>query len=283
MEWLTKYLPIDETGNLDFSAYVERTAQGEHSVWIPILIVTGVLGLWFICKFIRRLHANDWHNQNCLLEGYMMTGNSILLVVTNLLIIAYVLTSGPSAVWFLLPGDDANWLRVVICGVIYLYALVNLLVALLKTMDDYCETEEGNINLKWGIITLVVGIAANTICALSAPQYLVFVFIAMLACQLIQMGFIYQKAVSKGVSVALAACGIYFVGTIGLIMMAIPFILLVIILTIVALTFVFILKSSMEDDKKRDVIVYNDGRIVDKYNGTEYERNADGTIKPKYP
>lgn len=25
------------------------------------------------------------------------------------------------------------------------------------------------------------------------------------------------------------------------------------------------------------------GRIVDKYNGTEYERNADGTIKPKYP
>ena len=283
MEWLKKYLPIDETGNLDFSAYVERTAQGEHSVWIPILIVAGVLGLWFICKFIRCLHANDWHNQNCLLEGNMMTGNSILLVVTNLLIIAYVLTSGPSAVWFLLPGDDANWLRVVICGVIYLYALVNLLVALLKTMDDYCETEEGNINLKWGIITLVVGIAANTICALSAPQYLVFAFIAMLACQLIQMGFIYQKAVSKGVSVALAACGIYFVGTIGLIMMAIPFILLVIILTIVALTFVFILKSSMEDDKKRDVIVYNDGRIVDKYNGTEYERNADGTIKPKYP
>ena len=279
MEWLKKYLPIDET----FSADLERTAQGEHSVWIPILIVAGVLGLWFICKFIRRLHTNDWHDQNCLLEGYMMTGNSILLVVTNLLIIAYVLTCGPSAVWFLLPGDDSNWLRAVICGVIYLYALVNLLVALLKTMDDYCETEEGSINLRWGIITLAVGIAANTICALSAPQYLVFAFIAMLACQLIQMGFIYQKAVSKGVSVALAACGIYFVGTLGLIMMAIPFILLVIILTIVALTFVFILKSSMEDDKKRDVIVYNDGRIVDKYNGTEYERNADGTIKPKYP
>lgn len=37
-----KYLPIDETGNLDFSAYVERTAQGEHSVWIPILIVAEV-------------------------------------------------------------------------------------------------------------------------------------------------------------------------------------------------------------------------------------------------
>lgn len=283
MEWLKKYLPIDETGNLDFGAYLERTAQGEHTVWLPILIVAGVLGLWFICKFVRRLHTNDWHDSNCLLEGNMMAGNSVLLVVTNLLIVAYVLTNGPSAVWFFLPGDDGNWLRVVLCGAIYLYALVNLLVALLKTIDDYCETEEGSVNLKWGIITLAVGIAAVTICALAAPQYLVFTVVAMLACQLIQIGFIYQKAVNKGVSVALAACGIYFVGTLGLIMMAIPFILLVIILTIVALTFAFILKSSMEEDKKRDVIVYDDGRIVDKYNGTEYERNADGTIKPKYP
>ena len=212
-----------------------------------------------------------------------MTGNSVLLVVTNLLIVAYVFTNGPSSVWFFLPGDEGNWLRVILCGIIYLYALVNLLVALLKAMDDYCETEEGSVNLKWGVITLAVGIAVNTICALSAPQYLALAFIAMLVCQLIQMGFIYQKAVNKGTSVALAACGIYFVGTLGLIMMAIPFILLVIILTIVALTFAFILKSSMEEDKKRDVIVYDDGRIVDKYNGTEYERNADGTIKPKYP
>lgn len=283
MEWFKKYLPIDEAGNIDFGAYLERTAQGEHSVWIPILIVACVLGLWFICKFVRRLHTDGWHDSDCLLEGNIMKGNSILLVVTNLLIIAYVFTNGPSAVWFFLPGDDNNWLRIVICVVIYLYALVNLLVALLKTMDDYCETEEGSINLKWGIITLAVGIASITVCALSAPQYLAFAIIAMLVCQLIQMGFIYKKAANKGVTVALAACGIYFVGTLGLIMMAIPFILLVIILTIVALTFAFILKSSMEEDKKRDVIVYDDGRIVDKYNGTEYERNADGTIKPKYP
>lgn len=278
MKWYYKYLPVNESGNFDISAYFERTAHNEHNIWMPILILICILAMWAICKFVRQLKAHGWHNDNRLLKGNMLIGNAILVVITNLLIIGYVLSSGTSALWFILPDEEGNWIRSIICGIVYLYVLINLLVGFLKTMDDFCD----GINLKKGIIALGIGIIALVVCAVSYPDILIYAVIVLMLPQLIQLGVIFNKSIDKGLTYALAACGIYIVGALGLITVAAPFVLLVIVLTIVAFIFAFLLKYSMEEDKKRDVIIYDDGRIVDKYDGTVYEKDANGNISPKY-
>ena len=130
---------------------------------------------------------------------------------------------------------------------------------------------------------MAIGVIALIGCALAVPQYLVYVVLAFILCQMVQLWMIYSKAISGGWSSVLMACGTYILGSIALITFAAPFFILMIVLAIMLLMFTFILKSSMEEDKKRDVIIYDDGRIVDKYNGTEYEKNSDGTLSPKYP
>lgn len=281
MSWFEEFLPIDASGNFDFSEYMDRGSSGEHIVGMPIIILVCILAIWFICKFVRRLHSNYWYDSDNLLEGGVMIGNATLLVVTNILIILYVFSVGPAALWFVYPDEDGNWTRAMICGVAYVYCIINLLVGFLKTMDDFSGEIDGRINCKWGLTTLAIGIIALIICAISKPEYVNYVVIILIVCQFIQLGIILNKSMSKGIITALAACGVYMICSIGLLVFAAPFILLLIVLAIVLLCSSFIIKSSMEEDKKRDVLVYNDGRIVDKYNGTEYNENSDGTISPK--
>lgn len=281
MKWYYDYLPVDNSGNIDFSAYLERGASGDHILWLPILILVCIIAIWFICKFVRNLHKDYWYDSDSLLEGNLMIVNATLLVVTNLLIIIYVLSSGASALWFMYADEKGDWTRTVICGIVYLYALVNLLVGFLKTMDDFSGEIDGRINCKWGLTTLALGIVAIVICGISSPENVGYVIGALILCQVIQIAIIFYKALSKGFFTALAACVVYTVCALGLILFAAPFIFLMIVLVVVLLMTSFAIKTSMEEDKKRDVLVYDDGRIIDKYNGTEYKENSDGTISPK--
>ncbi len=281
MNWFRDFLPVNEAGNISFNDFIERAAGGEHNVWMPILISCCILAIWFICKFIRRLHANYLDDPSCLLDGGMMIGNAVLVVVTNLLIIAYIATYGISSMWFVLPDEDGHWTRAIICGIIYLYALANLLVGLLKTMDDFGAECGGRISCKWGLITLVIGIVALAACTIINPDYLTYVSIALVVCQIIQLGIIFSKSMGNGILTALAACGVYTVCALGLIALAAPFIMLAIVLLIVFFFSSFLVKSSMEDDRKREVIEHPNGQIFDKNTGQEYVRNPDNTISPK--
>ena len=281
MKWYYDYLPVDNSGNIDFSAYLERGASGDHILWLPILILVCIIAIWFICKFVRNLHKNDWYDSDSLLEGNMMIVNAALVVVTNLLIIFYVLSSGASALWFMYADENGDWTRTVICGIVYLYALVNLLVGFLKTMDDFSGEIDGRINCKWGLTTLALGIVALVICGISSPENVIYIIWALIFCQVIQIAIIFYKALNKGFLTALAACCTYIICSIGLLVFAAPFILLLVILAILLFISIFGIKKMQEDINKRDVLVYDDGRIVDKYNRTEYKQNSDGTISKK--
>ena len=283
MEWYYKFLPVNESGNFDFNAYIERTSNAEHNVWMPILIVVCILAIWFICKFVRKLHGSAWYSSDSLLRDDIRMGNTMLIAVTSILVIIYVMVYGSSALWFMFPGKEGNWVQVIVCGIIYIYALINFLVGYLKTLDDFCQTPEGRVNLKCGLLTLAIGLLAMMACAVSAPDYLLFVVLALVVCQLIQLWMIFSWAANESIASALIACGIYLLGGIAVIAFAIPFFLLMIVLAVMLFSFVFILKSSLEEDKKRTVIRYDNGRIVDKDNGTEYIENPDGTLSPRYP
>ena len=158
MNSLENLLPIDISGNFNFNDYLNRGANGDHVLWVPIAIFLCILAIWVICKFVRKLHKNYWYDSDNLLQGGMMIGNAVLVVVTNLLIMVYVLSTGPAALWFMYPGEDGNWTRTVIFGIVYLYCIINLLVGFLKTMDDFCGEIDGRINCKWGLGTLAIGL-----------------------------------------------------------------------------------------------------------------------------
>ena len=205
MNSLENLLPIDISGNFNFNDYLNRGANGDHVLWVPIAIFLCILAIWVICKFVRKLHKNYWYDSDNLLQGGMMIGNAVLVVVTNLLIMVYVLSTGPAALWFMYPGEDGNWTRTVIFGIVYLYCIINLLVGFLKTMDDFCGEIDGRINCKWGLGTLAIGLILLVICAMSHPNYISSVLIVLAICQLIQIVIIIYKSMGKGVITTLAA------------------------------------------------------------------------------
>ncbi|MCH5311797.1 MAG: hypothetical protein J1E57_07580 [Prevotella sp.] len=282
-----EFMPIDETGRVNVSAYVSRMEMGNDIVWLPVVIGIGIFIMWFICKFVRRLHGSYWYSDNNLLRGYPRLMNTILVIATNLFIIFYVVSEGPAALWFLLPDVYDSWTPTVIGGIVYIYALISLLVGFLKTMDDYGAEDDERIDCFLGLFTLAIGLIAVFICMVAKQEYMKSVLIVLGVFQIVQLALIFKKALPGGVLNALVACVTYIVCSIGLILYAAPFVFLLLGLAAALFVLSFALKLWLSTDSRSyalsqdSVPVQEESASAEEYDVILKEEGRLGELKGK--
>lgn len=222
-------------GNALFKVFSER---GERNNTMAYIILGCVLVMWFLCKFVRKLEVDDLFTHRSILRGGVMLFNIILLFVTTGLIVYYVWNSGEYALWFIRPsmahGPWNGWLYSIINFIIFAYVIINMLSNFIKTMDDIgYEANYTVYDIRFGLLTWGIGVIGFIVCGWWAEQWINYLLLGLLVCQIIQLCIILYQGSQRGAFfMSLVAVIAYVVGSLGIVVMCVPLTMVLIMLFI---------------------------------------------------
>ena len=207
--------------------------------WMTYVVLGCIAIMWFLCKFVRKVSAYAIFDSGSSLTGWLMVCNCCLTILTSLFIIHYTIVLGGNAMWFIIPsivhGPLGGWLYTILNFVFFVYALVNLLVNFIKTMDDFSHSFNHYINIRFGLIGWGIGIVGFIICYyIGNNDWTQWFLIAIICWQLIQVILIWVHGWNGNNLLGLFAASIvYIIGALGIIVLAIPAILMLFVLFVV--------------------------------------------------
>lgn len=206
--------------------------------WLVYPIIGLILLIWFFCKFIRGLKISDnyfWDNNN--LKGNLAIISASIQILCSITIFIYVWKAGQYALWFIMPSS-VGWGYAILNFIIFIYALVNLLVGFLKTMDDIEVAYESNINMKWGAITWGIGIVAILVTYLFNVEYFNITFQILIASQIIPIIVISINLWNKaGLLGVLIASFTYIICSTAIVVLICPLLVILLFLVIGGIIF----------------------------------------------
>lgn len=232
----SKYLiqPQVQSSGKSASIWSPGLNWGDESYkWMAYLVGGFILAVWIFCKFIRRLDAYDdfWGTSN--LEGIGAIVSGTLQMACSLLIIYYVWKTGQHALWFIMPSQVGGWGFAVMNFIFFLYALMNLMVGFLKTMDDIQFAFNSDIHMKWGAFSWIIGLAAIVFCYFFREEYIKTSFLILLAAQAIQLIIIaFNVWESGGIIGTLIAMVVYLIGSTAIVVFVCPLLVIACVILI---------------------------------------------------
>lgn len=244
-------------------------------------ILAEVLIMWVVCKFIRRI------GMDLIPSGFdgrlMRVGSIVWLLITCFTVFSYMRDMGEDALWFLHFAELGFWIAL-LNFVVFVYVFINLFVFFLVTMEDLSCTFRGHVNVFVGMVGWGIGILAYVIGSLFNAAWLDYILWFEAVMQGIQLIIIVRNLWSNGGVVGILVCGfVYLVGSVALILLAVPLtmIALVILVVIVAVYVVCFGKSAsvVSDDNWKECRgrIFSAGgtECIDDYAGNTHRISSD--------
>lgn len=218
--------------------------EGEGYRWMAYVILAMSLIMWFELKFIRRLTL-DFTTSDGNPQSFRWVNLGLLLAFAAVSII-YVYLMGNNAMWFIF--DVRPWYFVVLNFIIFVYVFINLVTFFVRTVDDMVAPVR--VSLKFGIIMWMLGVIVYVVCHLIASETrnsidMQTLFIVVGVCQAVQAIILFVKACEAGyILQGLLAIVAYAVGSVAIVVLLAPMMLMVLVMAIAGLVFLFACKTS---------------------------------------
>lgn len=254
--------------------------------WMTYVVLGCIAIMWFLCKFVREVSAYAIFDSGSSLTGWLMVFNCCLTIFTSLYIIHYTIVLGGNALWFIIPsivhGPLGGWFYAILNFVFFVYALVNLLVNFIKTMDDFSHSFNCYINIRFGLIGWGVGIVGFIICYyIGNDEWTQWFLVAIMCWQLIQVILLWVHGWNGNNLLGLLAASIvYIIGSLGIIVLAIPAILMLFVLFVVGGLLTAFVNSNDSPSPARSGSVPYGHKVDIFYNGAgePYYNGDDGRM-----
>lgn len=241
--------------------------------WMVFVILGCIAIMWFLCKFVREVSAYAIFDSGSSLTDGLMTLNCCLTIFTSVFIFYYTYVMGGNALWFLFPsivnGPLGGWLYAFLNFVFFVYALINLLVNFIKTMDDFSHSFNRYIDIRFGLIGWGIGIVGFIIFYyIGNDEWTQWFIVAVLCWQLIQVVLIWLRGWNGDNMLGLfAASAVYVVGALGIIVIAIPAVMMLFVLVIVGGVLTAFVNSNDSPSRTRPGSVPYGHQVLVHHNG----------------
>lgn len=190
-------------------------------------LVYVILFFAFVLYLIRIKRGDD-----DTLEGGLYITNWLIFLIMSGIELLYVISRGTESIWFCKP-DTVGWMWTIINFLIFGFVVYNQFICYFNTLEDLRENTSADFNLKWGLYSWPIGIAATIACSIFFAPGLLFVGIAFVIVQIVQIVIIFSDVLSNSNwSNAILCAVFYIVGSLATAAILIYFMTLLIIVLI---------------------------------------------------
>ncbi len=230
----TPHVVSEETAMGQFLNRLLHT-DGNGSRSLVYLILSEILVMWFVSKWIRKVSPNMFEYKGFDGAGWRYF-SIVWLLITSFTIFFYLKEMGMNALWFIQPSIMNNWWKVIFNFIVFIYVLINLFVFFLKTMDDLSMTFRGSVNILVGLIGWGIGIIGFLFAYWFKDEWLDYVIWIVAAIQMIQFVIMaYHLWHGGGIIGILISFFVYIVGALSIVFIAVPIVAVAIILMIIGI------------------------------------------------
>lgn len=217
-------LPVPAAGNETSGSSVDGWFHASNYDCTFLIYV--ILALSIVLFILRKRRGDD------ALEDTSHKTNWIIFMTTCILELIYVSGMGSDSIWFCIP-DKVGWLWTILNFILFAFVIYNQWMCFFNTLEDVRYNSYAVFDWQWGIYAWGIGIVAAIICSIFFQFLLVFVGIAFIIAQLIQIGIIFKKVLPRrGCKHALICTGTYLIGSVATVIIVAHFMALLIIVLI---------------------------------------------------
>lgn len=188
------------------------------------------------------------------LEGWKFLFLYITFIVLALLELLYLIMVEGDSIWFCKP-DDVGWLMVVINFILFAWFVYNQIMTFIDLLDGCDDIYDAYVDLRVGIYSWIIGAIAIVVFAIFWNDYVIYVGVALLIAQFIQLIIIIVSCIrGRGFLYSIPYMFLYIVGTVATLAVLVNFIVLLLIV-LVGYFVLMIFGSGSTRNEKVDVIV----------------------------